>query len=288
MSRQAVPRTEVRYVRAGGRRVRCLVAGEGPPVVLLHGGGIDAAAVSWREAIPRLANDFTVYAPDWPGYGGSDEPETTPSTPYYHEVLVDLLDSLDLERVALVGISMGGGVALSVSLDHPERVSRLVLVDSLGLGGVVPGGYLGYLFTRIPYVSELTWALLRRSRRLWALSLRGIVADPGAITEDLLDDVAWAGRQPNAGRAFRTFQWTEVDRRGLATDFSDRFAELRMPTLLVHGESDPLVPVAWAVRAERQIPDAELCVLENCGHWPPREQPDRFVEAVGPFLACEK
>ncbi|MFC4358938.1 alpha/beta fold hydrolase [Halobium salinum] len=274
-----------RTVEVGGLRVRYLVAGDGSPVVLLHGGGVDSATLSWRRTIPALAERFTVYAPDWPGYGDSEFPEAEPSVAWYAEFLEAFLDRLELQEASLVGISMGGGVALSVALDRPERVTRLVLVDSLGLGGAVPGGYLGYLFTRLPYVSEVTWALLRRSRRLWALSLRGIVGDPEAVTPDLVDDVVRAGSRPDAGRTFRAFQRAEVGPAGLRTNVVDRLPELRVPTLLVHGEADPLVPVEWAVRAGVLVPDAEVRILPNCGHWPPRERPERFVGLVEAYLA---
>jgi pimeloyl-ACP methyl ester carboxylesterase len=273
-----------RTVTAGGVRVRCHVAGEGPPVVLLHGGGVDSAALSWRETLPALAEDFTVYAPDWPGYGGSGFPSDPPSTAYYRETLGELLDALGLDRPALVGISMGGGVALGFALDRPDRVSRLVLVDSLGLGGAIPGGRLGYLFTRLPCVSELTWAALRRSRVLAAASLRGIVGDPTALTDDLVDDLVRATNRPDSGRAFRAFQRAEVGPHGLRTNYVDRLPDLSVPTLLIHGEVDPLVPVAWATRAGTLVPNAELRILPDCGHWPPRERPERFVELVGRFL----
>lgn len=240
-----------RAVEVDGVRVRYLVAGEGPPVVLLHGGGVDSAELSWRETVPALAEKYTVYAPDWPGYGGSEYPDAPPATEWYAGVLDGFLDRLGLDAATLVGISMGGGTALSLALDRPERVSRLVLVDSLGLGGRVPGGYLGYLFTRLPYVSELAWGLLGRSRRLWALSFRGIVGDPSAVTPGLVDDVERAGSRPNAGRAFRAFQRAEVGPTGLRTNFVDRLPDLRVPTLLVHGEADPSVPVEWGYERGR-------------------------------------
>jgi pimeloyl-ACP methyl ester carboxylesterase len=121
-----------------------------PPVVLLHGIGLDAAAISWKRVVPVLARDRRVLALDFPGHGGSDKPARSYTTPYYAGVLDAFLDSIDVERAALVGISMGGGIALGRALDSPERVSRLVLVDSHGLGRDAPWRAPGFLSLWMP------------------------------------------------------------------------------------------------------------------------------------------
>ncbi len=130
------------WVEVGGLRTHCLVAGEpdAPPVLLLHGGGYDSAALSYGRSIGPLSRRHRVFAPDWPGYGRSDKPKVRYSTEYYVGFLGRLMDVLGLERVSLVGISMGGAIALGFRLRSPDRVERLVLVDSHGLGGEVPRG----------------------------------------------------------------------------------------------------------------------------------------------------
>lgn len=280
--------TESRTVVVDGTRIRYLVAGPEDaalqPVVLLHGGGIDEATLSWRETIPALAAAHRVYALDWPGYGESDAPDVEYSIDYYIDVLDGFLDALGLDEPALVGISMGGGIGLGFTLRAPKRVARLVLVDSYGLGGLVPGGYLGYLFVRLPFFSQLTTTLFGRSRRLAALSLRGIVGSSDAVTPDLVDEVVVASRRPSANRAFRSFQRREVGPSGLRTNYVDRLPELSVPTRFIHGEADPLVPVEWAVRAGTLVPDADVRILPNCGHWSPREQPERIGELLRDFL----
>ncbi len=282
------PETESRTVVVDGTRIRYLVAGPesaaSPPVVFLHGGGTDEATLSWRETIPALAATRRIYAPDWPGYGESDAPNVEFSIEYYVDVLDGFLDALDIDAPALVAISMGGGIGLGFALRFPERVARLALVDSYGLGGTVPGGSLGYLFVRIPFVSELITTLSGRSRRLAALSLRGIVGSSESVTPELVDELAAASRRPNASRAFRSFQRAEVGPMGLRTNYVDRLPDLSVPTLFVHGERDPLVPVEWAVRAGTLVSDADVRILPNCGHWPPRERPVRFNELLRRFL----
>jgi pimeloyl-ACP methyl ester carboxylesterase len=275
-----------RFVTAGGVRVRCLTDGEGdPPVVLLHGGGIDAAPLSWKHVAPALAGDYghRVVAVDWPGYGESDSPADAPTMEYYVAVLGDVLDALDESRVHLVGESMGGGVALTYALDDPERVATLTLVDAYGLGGRLPGGRLAVLVGDSDLLNDLTWWLLRRSRLATRLALRAAVA-PGRLTRDLVDDARTELRRPDAGRAWRRFQRSELRPAGLRTNHLDDLPDLGVPTLVLHGELDPLVPVSWAVRAGGLLPDAEVRVLPGCGHWPPRERPDAVTGRLAAFL----
>ena len=124
------------WVEVDGLRVHCLKAGEGDvPVLLLHGGGYDSASLSYKHGIGPISEHHRVFAPDWPGYGESDKPEMQYSTEYYVDFLGRLMDALGLETASLVGISMGGAIALGFSLRSPQRVDKLVLVDSYGLGG---------------------------------------------------------------------------------------------------------------------------------------------------------
>src|ERR671914_1933950 len=143
---------ETKWARIDGLRVRCLAAGTGrvPPLLLLHGGGVDAADFSYRYTIEPLARRRPVLAFDWPGYGGSDNPNPRYDLAYYARFLSHLMDSLGIQRAALVGTSMGGGAALSFALRSPERVDKLVLVASYGLGKDVPYGRLGYLLVLAP------------------------------------------------------------------------------------------------------------------------------------------
>ena len=256
----------------GDTRLRYHVAGptDAPPVVLLHGGGLDAASVSWKRAVAPLSADNRVYAPDWPGYGDSDSPASTPTLGYYADVLESFLDSVGVASARVAGISLGGGVALSTALASPERVDRLALVDSYGLGNAVPGGRAGTLFGGFAPLNAALWAATRRSRSLVAAGVRAATADP---PPGLVDE-AWAlARRPNAGEAWRAFQRAEVSSEGLRTDLSGRLGDLPVPTLLIHGRRDRFVPVEWAERAAAAIPGSRLEVLD-CGHWATRERPN--------------
>ena len=279
---------ETSWVRVDGLRVRCLAAGTGeglPPALLLHGGGFDAAEFSYRHAIEPLSRLRPVLAFDWPGYGGSDTPNLRYDLAYYARFLERLMDSLGIERAALVGVSMGGGAALSFALRSPERVEKLVLVASYGLGKDIPYGRLGYLLVHAPLAADMVYALLRRSRRSLLWGLRRIVHDPGVVSDELVEEARRLLNQPASGRAFRSFRRSEVGWGGLNTDLSDRLGELAAPTLLLHGEHDRVVPVEWAQRAHERLPDSELRVLQGCGHWPSREYPNEFNRVVAGFLA---
>jgi pimeloyl-ACP methyl ester carboxylesterase len=278
---------ETTWARIDGLRVRCLAAGTGwaPPVLLIHGGGFDAAEFSYRYAIGPLSRLRPVLAFDWPGYGGSDTPNLRYDLAYYARFLQRLMDSLGIQRAAFVGISMGGGAALSFALCSPERVEKLVLVASYGLGKDVPYGRLGYCLVHAPLAADLVYALLRRSRRSLRWGLRRIVCDPRVVSDELVDEARRLLNQPASGRAFRSFRKSEVGWSGLSTDLSDCLGEVAAPTLLVHGDRDRVVPIEWARRAHERLPDSELRVLQGCGHWPPRECPDKFNRVVADFLA---
>jgi pimeloyl-ACP methyl ester carboxylesterase len=115
--------------------------------------------------------------------------------------------------------------------------------------------------------------------------LRSAVHNPRVLSDELVEEARQLLKQPGSGRAFRAFRKNEVEWSGLRTDLSDHLDELAVPTLLVHGERDRVVPTEWARRAHERLPDAELRVFEDCGHWPPRECPDEFNRAVADFLA---
>ncbi|WP_254768124.1 alpha/beta fold hydrolase [Salinilacihabitans rarus] len=258
---------------------------DGPPVVLLHGGGVDDATLSWRHAIDHLADDHRVYAPDWPGYGDSAD-GVVHSTESYVELLGGFLDAVGLDAPSLAGISMGGAAALGFALDRPDRVNRLALVDSYGLGGDIPVGPFWRAAAYVPGANAAAWSALGVSTAAARIGLGNVVADPAALSHGFVEDVRSRASQPGAGRAFEAFQRNELAPDGTAvTNYADDLGSLSAPTLLVHGAEDPLFPARWAERAAERIPDADLAILEDCGHWTPRERPERFNEVLGAFLA---
>lgn len=278
-----------KWVEVDGLRIHYLQAGEsGSPVMLLHGGGTDSAALSWKEAIPALAASHRVYAPDWPGFGDSDKPDIPYSMETFINCLGGLMDALGLTRASLVGISLGGGVALGYTLRSPERVDRLVLVDSYGLQDKAPFPLLSYLFVRMPFVNELTWALMASSREMVRWTLRQMFHDPSRVSEELVDEAYQLMRQPGVGRAWRSLQRSEITPRGVRTVYLDRLGEITAPTLILHGAQDVLVPVACAKEAHARIKGSVFHLVEGSGHWLPREKPEEFNRLVAEFLSVSR
>jgi pimeloyl-ACP methyl ester carboxylesterase len=259
--------------------IRYLTAGEGDtPVILLHGIGLDAASVSWKHTLPHLAETHRVIAPDFPGHGESDDAsEYTMDS--YRAVLDGLFDALAIERASLVGISMGGAVALGHALDDGERIERLVLVDSYGLGRDAPWRPGGAALLNTPGFDGLLGAGLLNPGVV-AASLAGLTVNP---SPGFVADVQRAVG-PTAARALGAWQRDEFRACGLRTCYLDRLDELDAPTLLIHGREDPIFPIMWSERAAERIPESEFVPFERCGHWPPRENPEKFNRLVSEFL----
>jgi len=291
-------------VTVDGTTLHYLEAGNpsDPTVVLLHGGVIDAARVSWAPVIEPLAEDCHVLAVDLLGYGesvtarnGLEENERErsdtrvgesdlPPGPYPVSRHVDAIEgfaeALSLNDPTVAGLSLGGAVGLGLALRRPGLVEDLLLIDSYGLGRELPNGLLSYALARVQVCNKVAIALFRRSRRFTKASLDGIVADLDALSEDAVDAVFEEVQRPTAGVAFRRFRSAEVTRDGYRTVFVDDLPDLQVPTRLLHGSEDEVVPLAWAERAADRIPESELVVLDDCAHWPPREAPETVVQHV--------
>jgi len=274
-------------VTVEGSRIHYRDAGDGQPVVLLHGGIIDAASVSWPPVIDRLAPDYRVLAPDLLGYGESDLPPGPYSIPRHASVVAAVIDELELESVTLVGLSLGGAVAMQVALDRPDLVDRLVPIDPFGLGQELPNGLLSYLLARVQLFNRIAIAAFRRSRRLTRASLGGIVYDLDSLPAAAVDAVYREVQRPTAGAAFRRFRDSEVTRQGYRTTFTGRFEEFSMPVHFLHGAHDELFPVEWARRAADRVPDGDLTVLDDCAHWAPRENPQSVTTHVRATITGE-
>lgn len=284
------------YLTVDGVRTHLLHAGEGgDPVLLLHGGAADFASLSWGALIEPLAQTHRVFAADWPGFGESGpapEPSATGGPPrysnqYHVNFLCRLMEALDLPRASLVGISMGGAIALGFTLHWPERVDRLVLLDSYGLQRQMPPQLLSALFVKLPLINELTWALLRRSRALTAATVRRIFTEPRRFPESLIDELFAAMQDPGFGQAWMQYQRHETGWHGMCTYFMDELHRIEQPVLLIHGAQDNLVPLSASQEAARRLPDARLEVIPGCGHWPQREHPELVNPLIIDFLNRE-
>jgi pimeloyl-ACP methyl ester carboxylesterase len=268
--------------RLHGRRISYLTAGEGPVLLLVHGIASDSEA--WRTALPLLARRATVIAPDLPGHGASGKAPGDYSLGSLASSLRDLLVKLGHERATLVGHSLGGGVAMQFSYMFPERTERLVLVSSGGLGqnvnlllraATLPGSELAIAATIGPItaIGRATVATLRR------LGLR-VAPDLGEVGR------GFATLADSQGRAaFLDTLRSVVNFRGQRVDASDRlYLAVGMPTLLLWGEGDPIIPVGHGRRAEQRMPGSRLVTFADCGHFPQIDDPHRFAATLLEFI----
>jgi len=262
------------YLRAGRT---------GSALVLLHGGSADSASLSWRPSMDLFSCSHRVFAPDLPGYGSSAKPDLNYTVEYYTRFLSHFVQQLGLEeRFSLVGLSMGGHIAGSFALQFPSLVEKLVLANSAGLGTQWHWQLLAKLMVKMPRLHNRVREM--GNRQTMKLSLGKIVHNLEVITDDLIDEISKNVAARGAGRAWRSYLENEMNWSGFRNNLLDRLSEITQPTLIIHGSKDRLIPVRWATKAHQLIPDSRLCILEQCGHWPQRENSFEFHKAVMEFL----
>jgi 4,5:9,10-diseco-3-hydroxy-5,9,17-trioxoandrosta-1(10),2-diene-4-oate hydrolase len=272
-------------VRVGPHEVTYLTAGEGPPVVLLHGFG-GWSEVVWSRVIPALAARYTVIAPDIVGFGLSSKPEADffmPGDPLASEVqsLAEFLDNLDVGHAHLVGNSFGGGLALRLADQYPERCDKLVLVNSMGLGRSI---HYVYKALAMPWLGQRLLKPDRfRIRRMWNI----LVADPKLVTDEIVERNYELLSEPGAAEVLAAARFG-VDLIGQKLLYTELLSRVEQPTLVLWGKEDRIFPLRHAERAVKLLPHGELAVLDGVGHIPPFEAPERFSEAVLAFLAREE
>ncbi len=260
-------------------------------VLLLHGGGVDGAELSWGEVGPKLAAaGHRVIAPDTPGFGESPRPPWRATQERLVAYVGEVVDELGLERYAVGGLSLGGGMTIGHVLDRPDGVTGAILMGSYGIMDHMVEGPLGRPTTLV------TWAMLRtgalhaiqrvygRNRRLMDRSLRPIVRNPAQLTPELLDAVWDAAQRAGTFEVFEQWQRDQLRWNRARTNYASRLDRFPVPALIVHGERDTGVPVARARAAAQRIPDATLVVIPGAGHWVQRDRPDLVIPAVVDFL----
>ncbi|NLF80449.1 MAG: alpha/beta hydrolase [Clostridia bacterium] len=276
---------ETKYMYIDGVRIACHCAGAGQDtILLLHGAGVDSAMLSWAEVIPLLSPRYRVVAPDLPGYGMSDRIDGEYSLSFYTNMVQGLIKAFGEQPVILIGLSLGGGIALNMALTYPELVKILVPVDAWGLFAKLPRHCLLHWFTRSKLNDNL-YAWTNRFPSLVRLSLKyNLFGDPTKISDALVAQIRQAMQQPEAGKHFISFQRSEITATGFVTDLFAGLAEIHAPTLLIHGSLDKAVPVKGAIIASRRIPDCEIYLLDGCRHWPQKERPEEFSRALQSYL----
>jgi pimeloyl-ACP methyl ester carboxylesterase len=282
MPLMAVP--EMRTVRIHGYRRAFFTAGQGPVLLLLHGIGMDHS--TWLPALPALAKNFTVIMPDLLGHGASDKPRADYSIPSFANGMRDLLTVLGVNRATVVGHSMGGGVAMQFAYQFPERTERVVLVSSGGLGrSVNPLLRALSLPGAEPVVAA---AALPGIRHVATATMTGLHRSGLPFTEDLtaLAEVYSSMADPATRKAFLHVLRGVIDIHGQVVNMIDRAYLARdMPTMIVWGERDLVIPVKHAWAAAQLLPGARLEVLRDVGHNPHEDAPLQFADVVADFVS---
>ncbi|GAB3767631.1 alpha/beta fold hydrolase [Microlunatus parietis] len=267
-------------------RLRVITAGDtGPPVVLLSGGGTDSATLSWRHLIPDLADSFRVFAPDWPKQGRSRPWNGVADHDRLVRCVTEVLDHFGLDRVALVGLSQGGAVALSYAIDHPGRVRRLVALAPGGIIDFPPVVHqLLWLTAKIPFLNRTLPSLMARDRRSTAaFARRALFTDLPADFDEIVDEIMIESR---AGSSSSDWQNTSIGPFGMTVDLRPRLSEIRCPTLFLQGDSDVGIRQHFTAAAARLVPGAKLIMLDNTGHWISRQSPELVNPMIKEFLAA--
>jgi pimeloyl-ACP methyl ester carboxylesterase len=279
-----MPETGEHELTLHGNRVRYLIAGSGPAVVLIH--GITSSADTWASAMSGLARGHTVIAPDLLGHGASAKPRGDYSLGAYASGVRDLVAALGHDRVTVVGHSLGGGVAMQFAYQFPERTERLVLVSSGGLGkevnlllraAALPGAELV-----LPFLVP-TWLGRAVDGAGWVGARLGIRARPdlGEVVRGFL-----SLGDAEARAAFLHTLRAVIDPAGQRVSGHDRlYLAANLPTLLVWGERDPIIPAAHAHAAHAAMPGSRLELFAASGHFPHIDDSVRFVETLRDFLA---
>lgn len=269
-----MPGYDGNHADVGGFRLHYYEAGDGPPVVMLHGGGPGASAWSnFGPNLPAFAQSHRTLLVDQPGFGDSDRPEI--STQYFTfaaDAVLGLLDKLGIERAHLVGNSLGGGTAVRFALRYPDRAGRLVLM--------APGGLSLNVFSPDPTEGiKRLFAFAAPpgpTREKLADFLRTLVFDPTLVTDELVDERFRQASAPESLRAMMAMGASFTRPETLEDGMLWREAyRLRQRVLLIWGREDRVNPLDGALAALKLIPRAELHVFGRCGHW---AQLERFAE----------
>lgn len=281
-----VPLESPDFVQLHGHRIAYRRCGNGPALLLIH--GLAGSSSTWADVLPQLSEQFTVVSPDLPGHGDSDKAPGDYSLGSLASILRDLLAVLDIERATIIGHSLGGGIAMQFAYQYPESCDRLVLVDSGGLG------------------REVSWMLralaLPGSELVMPLLFPGFVRDWGDSLERFLHDRGIRfGRLSESWRAYASLTHADnrqafvrtvravIDAGGQSVSAVDRlYLTSEIPTLIVWGDQDGIIPIAHAHSAHEVMPESQLSIVEGAGHFPHVEEPAQFARIVTSFVQGTK
>ena len=268
-----------RYVTVDGIDTHYVVAGEGPPLLLVH--GLGASVVTWRDNIGPLSNTFQVYAVDLPGHGDTDKPDFDYAADAIVDFIVGFSGALNLDRPGFIGNSIGGALGMMTAVRYPELVSSLVLVSSASLGREVS------IYLRLVSLPILGDLLESSSVGGTRFMLYKVFHDRSFATEELVEELFRSRRMPGAKEAVVRVIRNTVNLLGVRKEhiLVNQLESLKLPVMIVWGAQDQILPVSHAYRASEAAAHVRLQVFDQCGHWPHMEKASEFNSLVLKFLS---
>jgi 4,5:9,10-diseco-3-hydroxy-5,9,17-trioxoandrosta-1(10),2-diene-4-oate hydrolase len=273
------------YIKIGSIRTRYWMDGKGSPVILVHGMG--GSATGWLTTFGPLCSQHKVYALDLIGHGRTDTPGPF-LNPFSEltEFLCAFMSVLKIERAHIVGHSMGAAISALMTIKYPERVQRLVLADSAGLGREgaaflrimsIPG--LGELLASMSYAPDV---------QKFGKTLRTSLVNANYVTDELIENLFAVEQNPTQSKTMLKILRSGADWRGQKRSFYEPIihglASVKQPTLLIWGKQDQLVPSQHGEQIVKLMPHARLELIDRCGHIPMFEQPKEFNNLLLKFL----
>jgi pimeloyl-ACP methyl ester carboxylesterase len=282
---RALADPDSRFINIDRIAIHYKIAGRGEPAfVLFHGFG--ASTFTWREVISPMSAMATVVSYDRPAFGLTERPlEWEGANPYASSTQVDLalglLDALRIERAILVGHSAGGRVAAEFALAHPERTAALVLVDPAIFIDESDGSPWTWIraLMHLPQIDHLGPLFVRNIANTGNDAIRLAWHDPTKVDDDVL-----AGyRKPLHAENWDRALW-EMSRAAEISDLRERLREISIPTMIITGDDDRIVPAANSRKLGLEIPRSQFVLISSCGHVPHEECPEDFLSALHVFL----
>jgi len=275
--------SELKHFDLHGDHVAYQDVGDGEPLLLIH--GMAGSSATWRAITPLLSRTYRVITPDLPGHGASAKPRGDYSLGAFAAWLRDLLDELQIDKVTVIGQSLGGGVAMQFTYQHPDHCNRLVLISSGGLGPDVnwilrlasaPGAELV-----LPVIAP-QWVLGAGNKiRSWL----GSAGFHNPRIDEMWDAYSSLSDRETRQAFLRTLR-SVVDYRGQAVSALNRlYLTSALPTQLIWGADDTIIPVAHGYAAHDAIPGSRLDVLDGIGHFPHAEAPAKVAAIIDNFIS---
>jgi 4,5:9,10-diseco-3-hydroxy-5,9,17-trioxoandrosta-1(10),2-diene-4-oate hydrolase len=273
-------------IDVNGMPIRYRVAGAGPNLVLVHGQGEDSG--SWHQVMPVLAQRYRVYAIDLPGAGKSSKPAqatASPSPSFYTACLIGFMDALGIERTALAGSSYGGQLTLRLALGNQTRITWLCLVDSGALGKEINPALMAL---SLPFVGESVsaMALTPFGAAMWTMMMASLsFSRPLGVPSSWYANSMRLAQTPGhiMGGVVVPAR-SQIDLFGQREVLLNALPDLQIPTMVIWGANDRIVPFDQARRAVNRLPHGRLAAIPECGHLPHVERPAAFLAALNAFI----